>query len=435
MKTNELLRKWATSGSFASHAAVTAGANIILAMLGTASGVFAARLLGPSGRGELAAIQTWPSFVASIALLGMPEAVVYYSAREPSEAGRYVGSAAAIGFLCAGPFMLFGYLLMPMMLHSQNAAIISGGRWYLLLTLIYIFTVIPISALRGRADFVIWNAMRVTPGVIWLLVLFAGWAFNRAAPVFLAGANLAGLAILAFPFAGVIKYWLSGSFLPERRKCLSMLRYGFPCMLTGVPQTANLRLDQVLMSALLPPRDLGLYVVAVAWSGVTAPLLNALSAVTTPAVASVLVTHGVQRLAAATRATVTLAIALCIILAVITPIAIVVLFGARFTGSIAAAFVLLPAGGVLGVNLVIEEGLRGLGQPYAVLQAELAGLVVTVLALAAMLLRLGIMGAAIASLIGYSTVTITLALNVYRYTRLRPSQLFLFKLSQYLPAA
>jgi O-antigen/teichoic acid export membrane protein len=109
----------------------------------------------------------------------------------------------------------------------------------------------------------------------------------------------------------------------------------------------------------------------------------------------------------------------------VTPQAIKILFGERFRVSIPAALVLLPAAGILGFNLVLQEGLRGLGRPYAVLRAELAGLVVTAIALLAMLRPLGIMGAAIASLLGYSTVNVVLLVNARRYTGMRLRELLI----------
>ena len=72
---------------------VTGATNVAIAAMGIVTGVVAARLLGPRGRGELVAIQTWPLFIAGIAMLGTPEALAYYSARSPTDAGRYVSWA------------------------------------------------------------------------------------------------------------------------------------------------------------------------------------------------------------------------------------------------------------------------------------------------------------------------------------------------------
>jgi O-antigen/teichoic acid export membrane protein len=70
--------------------------------------------------------------------------------------------------------------------------------------------------------------------------------------------------------------------------------------------------------------------------------------------------------------------------------------------------VLVFAGAILAINQMLEEGLRGLGSPKAAMWSELGGLVVTLTLLALLLKRMGIMGAAIASLLGYATVTIQL---------------------------
>lgn len=417
--------------TFTGSTILTAATNIALAGLGVVSGVFAARLLGPHGRGQLAAIQTWPSFVASLAMLGMPEALVYFSARSPSEAGRYLGSAIVVAFLSSIPFLLAGYLLTPLMLHAQAPAIVRAGRWYLLLVLILASAGLLPSPLRGRSDFASWNLMRMMPNTVLIGVLMLAWLFSRAVPTFVAGGNLVALALLVFPFAAIVVRRIPGPFTPDSNKLPSMLRYGLPCMMTGVPQMLNLRLDQMLMAALMPPRDLGLYVVAVAWSGAAAPLLSAVSSVMTPAVASAAdATHGARRLASGARITVSLAIVLCLTLAAVTPVAIVLLFGEHFRPSIPAALILIPAAGVLGLNLVLQEGLRGMGSPYAVLRAELAGLAVTAIALIAMLRPMGIMGAAIASLLGYSTVLGVLLINARRYAEVSLRELLLPQLTE-----
>jgi O-antigen/teichoic acid export membrane protein len=108
------------------------------------------------------------------------------------------------------------------------------------------------------------------------------------------------------------------------------------------------------------------------------------------------------------RMTALLAMVFSILVASMAPVAIRLLYGVRFIAAIPAALILVPASGVLGVNFSVQEAIRGFGRPYLVLRAELLGLVVTVMSLCLMLRPLGIVGAAIASLLGYSTVTVAL---------------------------
>ena len=77
---------------------------------------------------------------------------------------------------------------------------------------------------------------------------------------------------------------------------------------------------------------------------------------------------------------------------------------------------LVPAGAVLAWGGIAEEELRGLGRPTIVLIAEAVGAVVTVGTLPVLLHAHGIFGAAVASLLGYSTVAIFLLVVISRST-------------------
>src|SRR5216683_2515295 len=348
-----VLRKVRSLGSFGANTIFTVAANLTIAALGMGTGIIAARLLGAQGRGELAAIQTWPSFIGALAMMGMPEAIIYHSARDSGAAGEYLGSGILLAMIASLPFMPVAYFMMPVLLHAQSPTIIRAARWYLFIVPIYATVGMLHNPLRGRNDFVPWNILRICPLLTWIVVLALAWIFGRTTPTFLAGANLAGLSALLAPSILIVRRRIPGPFFPDYRKLGSMLRYGIPCVTTKVPQVLNLRLDQMLMAAILPPQQLGLYVVAVAWSSASEPLIGA----------------------------------------------------------------------VLGLNYVLQEGLRGLGQPYAVLQAEFIGLAVTALALVLMLRPLGITGAALSSLLGYSTVTAGLLANAKRFTGSSPAAL------------
>jgi hypothetical protein len=76
------------------------------------------------------------------------------------------------------------------------------------------------------------------------------------------------------------------------------------------------------------------------------------------------------------------------------------------------------------VNLVLQERAAP-GGPYAVLQAEIAGLVVTPRAQGSMPRPIGIMAAAIASLAGYLTVNAVLLINTKRHFGISLGQLLL----------
>jgi O-antigen/teichoic acid export membrane protein len=245
-----------------------------------------------------------------------------------------------------------------------------------------------------------------------MVILVIGLSCGSREPSWFARAYLIVLILLLIPLGMTVRSRIPGSYVPQLKQFKPMLAYGLPCIASSFPFLVNMRLDQMLMAALLPPGALGLYVVAVAWSSAINPLMNAVGSVLFPKVAG----HAVQAdryhaFCRGTRAASSLALILTPVLTAATPWSIVLLFGSKFRAAIPAGLILVPAGAVWALNLVIEEGFRGIGNPTAVLYAELAGMVTTALSLCFLLRAMGIVGASIASLAGYSTVMIALVLQ------------------------
>ena len=71
----------------------TFGANILLACISVITGTLLARLLGPAGRGELAASTVWGGFLLGVGSLGLPQAIVYFSGRNCRDPGGVAGNA------------------------------------------------------------------------------------------------------------------------------------------------------------------------------------------------------------------------------------------------------------------------------------------------------------------------------------------------------
>jgi O-antigen/teichoic acid export membrane protein len=417
VKVRDIWRAAHRSSPFGANTALTALGNIAIALLGLATGVIAARLLAPQGRGELAAIQTWANLLTFAAHLGTSEAVVYYAAREPARTGTYLTSALALSLLASIVFILAAALAMPLLLSAQTRAIAGEARLFLISVPLALLVYMPMAAHRGRSDFVAFSSLRVSPQVLWLGVLAGVWLCGRATPGFVARSYLVGLALLTIPVWMVARRRLPRPFSLDLRTWRPLLRFGLPCVSTAVPQQLNLRLDQTLIAAFLPPRQLGLYVVAVAWSGALAPMLNSVAGALMPAVASETTAEGrAHAFARGTRLAVLIAIVSAAIVLIVTPMAIVLLFGAGFRGAIPSALILVPAGAIAGLNMVAGEGLRGMGRPVEAMKAELGGLIVTAVSLALLLPSMGILGAALASLLSYATISIGLFVYSHRVT-------------------
>ena len=393
-------------------------ANVALAVLGAATGVLSARILHPAGEGELSAIQTWPLLLGTLAMLGLDAALVYFIARHPERGRQLTSTAVLIGLLSSLVIGSAAWFALPFALRTQPPQVVSAARVFLLIGGIYAIVGIPHGSLRAAHSFTAWNLFRIVPGIAWLCMLVASCLLGHPNAIPLSRWYLAGSLACGLPFLIVVNRKLKGPLRPDARLAPEMLRFGLPLAVTSLPLTINVQFDQLLIVAFLPARSLGLYVVAVAWSGGVAPLLQALGSVLFPHV-SAETDAGRQGhlLATALQSGALVAVATSVPFMLLAPFALPLIFGSGFAPSIPSALMLVPASAILSWARIAEAGLQGLGHPTIVLVAEAVAAAVTLAGLAVFLHTNGIFGAALASLLGYSTIAVFAVIAIRRLTR------------------
>ena len=399
--------------------------NILLMGIAVITGSLVARLLGPEGRGELAAIQNWAAFIALIAAVGLPDAIVYFSGRYSEKSGSYLFSAIILAVLIAAPFIIIGFLLTPRFLSAQSSETVALAQRYLVIFLLLQATQgMLLHPLRGQSDFSAWNLLRVFYPLGWLIVIFGAYFFDISSVTYLITGYLIVLGVMAIPIFIIVVRRISSPLAIQPMTWKPLLKFGLPSVTSAIPQALNLRLDQMIMAAILAPALLGYYTVAVTWSSGLSPFLLGIAVVAFPTIASKKSRlDQVDSLASSTRIAAFMAILLIILLLLITPFGILLLFGDEFARSIPVAMVLVIASGISGFSMVLVEGLRGLGLPQKVIIGQISGLAFTIFALVLLLPALGIIGAAIASIIGYSVTTLILFYQIRRVTESSTSTL------------
>ena len=413
--------------------AIVIGGQGGIAACGFATGTIAARILGPAARGELAAIQMIGALLATFATLGLSEAATLYSAREPEHARNYVSSAMFLSLIVGAPVFLLGYLCVPYLLSAQTSEVVHAARWYMLILLLYVFFGFPQAALRGLGEFSLWSVFRYFAPAGSLGALFIAWWTGRIHPEFIALSSLAIMGLLSAPAAlFILRRKMSGLWRPNLASWLPMLRFSVPLAVSALPKQLNLRLDQMMLAALLPPRLLGLYVVAAAWSTMTSPILEGVGLFLFPHVAAQKSLEDQSRaLTRITRLITPLALVEVVALCLVTRWGLVLIFGEPYRDAVPAALILVVASAALYLGQLLEEGLRGLGKPFPILWAELGGLAITAISLIALLRPIGILGAAISSLLGYFVVWTILVLNVSSITGLSLTEILVPRYSEF----
>jgi O-antigen/teichoic acid export membrane protein len=388
-------------------------------------GLLSARVLLPQGRGELAAVMLWPAVLATVGSLGVIDAATYFTADRGEDRSKVWTSTLALTAGLSGLLMAIGYFVVPLALSGYGSAVIHTSRVYLAFIPSYLVTLALMSMLLGQLRFVDYNALRVFINVAAVAGMVACFLTGHAsvfsfAMSFLGAHVLTGIAA----FSMVSRHGWFGS-LPDALMARRLVAYGLRSHAGTVATLLNLRLDQMLLSVFLRPSILGLYVVAVTISAVTALAATTIALVAFPSIAKMETLEAKSgALGRYLRWTAILTGLVAAALYALAPWVVHFFFGTAFVPATPAARILIVAAFPMACNSVLAAGLKGLNRPLTASLAEILSLSVTAVALAILLPRYEILGAAWASLLAYTASCVFMTWSVRRHLGTTLTQLF-----------
>jgi O-antigen/teichoic acid export membrane protein len=259
-------------------------------------------------------------------------------------------------------------------------------------------------------------AFRIAPGgvvVVGVVALFVAdkLTVSSAAALFIIG-SLTGVLCVA-PVLRNRRYRFDLALV---RKAIP---FGAKACASNTADLANARLDQLLMITLVSPRELGLYAVAVNLcsfgtlisGGMSPPLLARISA------------GEIELAPRALRMLLAVLALLTLMVAAVTPPLLELLFGPAFGDAAGATWVLLAAGLPLAGREILTQALNGVGRPGLPAVGQGVALLITVPGLLLLLPTMGIIGAAIVSLIAYTANFLILMVATMRICDMSVSEL------------
>src|SRR5690606_21255237 len=110
-------------------------------------------------------------------------------------------------------------------------------------------------------------------------------------------------------------------------------------------------------------------------------------------------------------------------LALLLPWLVPLVFGAEFAAAVPIAEVLLLAALVMGAKDVLTGCAEAAGEPWLASRAEITALAVTFVGLVVLLPAIGVIGAAVTSVLAYATAFALLLRNVRRRIGVEPRAL------------
>ncbi len=382
---------------------VTLASSGLIQALSIVTGVVLARALGPDLRGELGTAILWPGIGASLAILGLPDAVSVLTARSELTAGDAIRSALPVVALLAIVAMVAVAPIDWAVAAGFNATSKSAVAIYLIYIPINIVTLTFAGALSGARRFGELNAVRVSVVVVPAVALPI-WALLGRLTVLTAVVTYVAANLVALSMAIVAARRLSRP-QPQRASWSGarvLLGFGVRSHAGVVAGLISERLDQLAISALLPPRELGLYLAAITMSAGTGLVSSSITTVLLPTIAAMSPELRLRGMRRYLRLTTLLTAAIAVATATVAPIVLTALFGAAFEAAGVPAQILLAASVPLALSRSLAAASRACGQPGGASKAEWLGLVAGVPAYVLLLPPFGIVGAAGASVVAYS---------------------------------
>ena len=368
----------------------TLGTSGAIAIVALVSGTVAARVLGPSSRGELAQLLLWPQLFATVGNLGVDVATTYHSA-DASKSARIHGAALAIAVAQSAMLVPLYLAFVPLIYHSEGVRIDA----MLVAPLIpaYLIGAYSASVLMGRLRLGAFNVIRLAVPGLYCAGVVALAAIDAMTPRSAALTFVVGHAAVD-AFAVVLALRVAGVRPPSRVQAKALLSYGVRAQ-GGRLSPQALGVETLIVSVVLSSHDVGLFVAAAAVLSAPQLLMSSMSVVVFPHVSAAHQSGERPRVnalfAAYAAGTVLMAIAVC----VLAGPAIRLLFGGDFAGAAPVVRLLAFATMARSVRQFPLEVLRGVGRPGLTSIAETANWLLVLTIVPAMAAFGGLQGAAI----------------------------------------
>lgn len=378
------------------------GQGLILGM-GVLTGILAARMLGPTGRGELAAILVWPMAIVTIVCLGLNQAIAYALAQRRYSIDEVFAGTLVIGAVQAVVSTLAALVIIPLTLARYSPEVRHLGIVFGCFLPALIWGGYPGNVFQGRQDLRRFNFLRLVPAAVYLAGLVLLYSFRINSLKGVVGVQICGFVVALVLGAAMVRRYYRPGIRWNRSVVPFLLSYGWKTQLTNLTNTFNQRVDQLILSLFVAPQQLGLYAVAVTLSNTVAVFPQAAGIVTFSRGSAQAGSAVHETIGRSFRSSLLWLLVCCAALFVVAPLLVHLVFGERFAGSAIACRILLPGALMLGLNQVLYGGASALGHPGLPSIAEGVSMGVTSVGLYLLVPRYGYLGAAGVSTVAYTT--------------------------------
>jgi O-antigen/teichoic acid export membrane protein len=331
-------------------------------------------LLGPTGRGELAVIIFLPVLLIPLAEFELPRSIAYTVSKQEQAPGELAATSFWLAIVLGGVQAILLVFALPLFLPAGKLYLLSTARWFVLyLPAVYI-TLFLTGIDQGTGRFGRFGIFQALPGILYLVAVLVACIIGAISPSAFALAMLCGAVATAILRIAVDRKAILHS-RPCWRTASSLLGRGISFYIPAVAGFALMRADTFLLVRLTATEAIGLYAVAQAMAMGQIGAVNPFVQVVFAAVArETEQQQALQTLAHHFRLAQLAVLSVGLVAACLTPWAIPLLFGAKFSAATTTAYLLIAASVPWGMSQVLEQGLRAASHPRPGIVSNLLGL-------------------------------------------------------------
>ena len=380
--------------------------------LNALTGIITARVLHPTGRGQLAALVLWPVLFAGMTTLGIPNALIYHVRRDPERTAGLVWSGLILSVATGLAATIIGWYLVPLWLGQHHADIVTAAQFCLLATVLSSMTLTGRAAWEAQGQFGRSNLSQLFGPLTTLIALLGLVQFGTLTPRTAAATYLlAGLPVVVWMLAS-----LGRSCRPVldgfRGQWQRLVHYGSRCYGVDLSGWLALYLDQALVVGLLRPDAMGIYVVALSLSRVLYAVHGSLAMMAFPKVVGLAPAALIDAIGRSARLGALAAAALGLLLIGVGPLLLHWVYGPAFDPAAPLLPIFVCEVVLAGIAHVLLQGLLASGRPGVATWVQVSGVALSIPLFLVLVPSFGVVGAAVA-LLSSTVLRVILALMAF----------------------
>jgi O-antigen/teichoic acid export membrane protein len=395
-----------SSNSFFKNSMLNFNRNIITMILGLASTIIIARVLGPEKQGIFTLVLLLPTMLTTFFNIGIGSATVYYIGKKKYELTTIVSTNIFLAFTISLTSIVIGFLFIYFFgdtflngVPKLLLLIIMGG-----LPLVFLNTFLQ-AIFQGLQDFVVYNLIVIAGNVVNIVFILITLLVLQ---LDLIGALVSYFSSIITPTL-ILFVYLRKRNLTFKLKSVSKsfikdcIYYGYKVHFSNILSFINYRADLILLSYFLNPAAVGVYNVSVSITEKLWIVSQPVSTVLFPKISSS--NSNKERNLLTTmvaRNVLMLSFLVSLLLFFTSEYFILLLFGEKYQAAANIIKILLVGITLLSAEKILSNDLAGRGKPELNLYTSLLTIIINIILNIIFIPIWGVNGAAVATTISYS---------------------------------